>query len=127
MYSGEYDACDVTLSVYPHRASLKNMPDHGGNRTYDLWNTSTMLCQLSYAVWSVRVCDICSQSYSSLAFRIFRPHGLQTRSDSSEVLTVIGLLIGQGFATVVIVSFACLIKYKILRRYIRYFLYCPVF
>jgi hypothetical protein len=24
MYSGEYDACDVTLSVYPHRASLKN-------------------------------------------------------------------------------------------------------
>ena len=27
MYSGEYDACDVTLSVYPHRASLKNMPD----------------------------------------------------------------------------------------------------
>jgi hypothetical protein len=22
-------ACDVTLSTYPHRASLKNMPDHG--------------------------------------------------------------------------------------------------
>jgi hypothetical protein len=42
MYSGAYDACDVTLSVYPHRASLKNMPDHGGNRTYDLWNTSPM-------------------------------------------------------------------------------------
>ena len=40
VYSGEYDVCDVTLSVYPHRASLKNMPGHGGNRTYDLWNTS---------------------------------------------------------------------------------------
>jgi hypothetical protein len=26
MYSGEYDVRDVTLSVYPHRASLKNMP-----------------------------------------------------------------------------------------------------
>ena len=62
MYSGEYDACDVTLSVYPHRASLKNMPDHDGNRTYDLWNTSPMLCQLSYAVWSVRVCDISEQN-----------------------------------------------------------------
>ena len=69
MYSGEYDttnkncdACDVTLSVYPHRASLKNMPDHSGNRTYDLWNTSPMLCQLSYAVWSVRVCDISEQN-----------------------------------------------------------------
>ena len=62
MYSGEYDACDVTLSVYPHRASLKNMPDHGGNRTYDLWNTSPMLCQLSYAVWPVRVCDISEQN-----------------------------------------------------------------
>ena len=23
MYSGEYDACDVSLSEYPHRASLK--------------------------------------------------------------------------------------------------------
>ena len=58
MYSGEYDACDVTLSVYPYRASLKNMLGHGGNRTYDLWNTSPMLYQVSYAVSSVRVCDI---------------------------------------------------------------------
>ena len=58
MCSGEYDACDVILSVYPHRASLKNMPGHGGNRTYDLWNTRPMLCQVSYAVRSVRVCDI---------------------------------------------------------------------
>jgi hypothetical protein len=24
--------CYVTLSVYPHRASMKNMPDHGGVR-----------------------------------------------------------------------------------------------
>ena len=62
MYSGEYDDCNVTLSVYPHLASLKNMPEHGGNRTYDLWNTSPMLCQLSYAVWSVRVCDISEQN-----------------------------------------------------------------
>ena len=51
-------ACDVTLSVYPHRAGLKNMQGHGGNRTYDLWNTSPMLCQLSYAVRSVRVCKL---------------------------------------------------------------------
>ena len=50
MHSGEYDVCDVTQSVYPHRASLKNMPGHGGNQTYDLWNTSLMLCQLNYAV-----------------------------------------------------------------------------
>ena len=58
MYPGEYDVCDFTLSVYPHRVSLENIPDHGGNRIYDLWNTSPMLCQLSYTVWSVRVCDI---------------------------------------------------------------------
>ena len=32
MYPGEYDVCDVTFSVYPHRASLKSMPGHGGNR-----------------------------------------------------------------------------------------------
>ena len=37
----------ATLSVYPHRASLKNMPGHGGIRTYDLWNASPMLCQLA--------------------------------------------------------------------------------
>jgi hypothetical protein len=30
VYSGKYDVCDVNLSVYPHRASLKNMPGHGG-------------------------------------------------------------------------------------------------
>ena len=48
----------ATLSVYPHRAGLKNMPSHGGIRTYDLWNASPMLCQLSYAVRSVRVYDI---------------------------------------------------------------------
>ena len=52
----------ILMSVYPHRASLKNMPGHGGNRTYDLWNTSPMLCQLSYAVRSVRVCDISESS-----------------------------------------------------------------
>ena len=62
MHSGVYDACDVTLCVYPNRASLKNMHHHGGNRTYDLWNTSLMLCQLSYAVRSVRVCDISEQN-----------------------------------------------------------------
>ena len=58
MYSGEYDVCVATLSVYPHRASLKNMPGHGGIRTYDLWNASPMLCQLSCAVRSARVCDV---------------------------------------------------------------------
>ena len=62
VYSGEYDICDVTLSVYPHRASLRNMPGHGGNRTYDLWNTSPMLCQLSYVVRTVRVSDISEQN-----------------------------------------------------------------
>ena len=48
MYSGEYDACDVTLSVYPHRASLKNMPGHGGNQTYDLWNTIAQCSEISH-------------------------------------------------------------------------------
>ena len=38
MYSGEYDACDVTLSVYPHPASLKNMPGHClQNACWTLW------------------------------------------------------------------------------------------
>ncbi len=37
---------------------LKNLPDHGGNQTRDLWFASPMPCQLSYEVKSVRVCDI---------------------------------------------------------------------
>ena len=54
----------ATLSVYPHRASLKNMPGDGGIRTYDLLNASQMLCQLSYAVRSVRVHDIYQETSS---------------------------------------------------------------
>ena len=37
------------------------MPGHGGIRIYDLWNTSPMLFQLSYAVRTVRVSDISEQ------------------------------------------------------------------
>ena len=62
MYPGEYDVCDVTLSVYPHRASLKNMPDHGGISNLRPLDISPMFCKLSYAVWSVRVCDISEQN-----------------------------------------------------------------
>ena len=50
MYSGEYDVCDVTLSVYPRRASLKNMPGHGGNRAY---TTFGILAQCS-SNWATR-------------------------------------------------------------------------
>ena len=63
----------ATLSVYPHRASLKNMPGHGGIRTYDLSNASPMLCQLSYAVRSVRVYDISELGWHSKGRR-FESH-----------------------------------------------------
>ena len=33
MYSGEYDVCNTTLSVYPRQGKLKSLLDHGGNRT----------------------------------------------------------------------------------------------
>ena len=39
-------------------AKLKSLLGHGGNRTCDLWDTSPMLCQLSYAVKSIQVDDI---------------------------------------------------------------------
>ena len=38
MHSDENDVCSVTL------------PDYSGNRTYDLWSTYPMLCQLSWGV-----------------------------------------------------------------------------
>ena len=41
-------------SVISTAGKLNNMPDHGGNRTYDLWNANPMPCQLSYAVRSAR-------------------------------------------------------------------------
>ena len=48
----------MLLRVYIHTGKAwtpENMPVHGENLTYDLWNTSPILCQLSYAVRSVRV------------------------------------------------------------------------
>jgi hypothetical protein len=39
----EYDVCDVTLSVNPHRASLKNMPGHVRWES-NLCNTSPYKC-----------------------------------------------------------------------------------
>ena len=56
-YSGEVMFVLLyTESIYT-QGKLKSTSDHGGNRTYDLWNASPMLCQLSYVVRSVRVCD----------------------------------------------------------------------
>ena len=72
----------ATLSVYPHWASLKNMPGHGGIRTYDLWNASPMLCQLSYAVRSVRVYDI---SELSLVPSLLDYIGIEGTRLSSEI------------------------------------------
>ena len=42
---------------------LKSLPDHG---VVDLWDTSPMLCQLSYAVKSVQVDDISELSLAPL-------------------------------------------------------------
>ena len=41
-----YYVCDVTMSVYPHWGSLKNMPGHGGNRTHEAM-TCGILAQCS--------------------------------------------------------------------------------
>ena len=50
------------LSCYSEWTStpskLKSLPDHGVDRTRDLWDTSPMLYQLSYEVKSVWVGDI---------------------------------------------------------------------
>ena len=54
MYSGEYDACDVTLSVNPHRASLKNMP--GKNISYR--RNLTQFRNISYSNQPDRVAQL---------------------------------------------------------------------
>ena len=51
VYSGECDVGDVTLSLYPHRASFKNMPGHGGDRTYELVNYNAII----YFVSKIRI------------------------------------------------------------------------
>ena len=50
---------------------VKNLPDHGGNGTRNLWFAGPMLCQLSYEVKSVRVCDISELKSSSFDIRMF--------------------------------------------------------
>jgi hypothetical protein len=39
-------ACDATLSVYPHRASLKNMLDHGGINITSIIITSIIITNI---------------------------------------------------------------------------------
>ena len=56
MDRGVYIRGESKSAVTPGK--LKSLPDHGGNRTHDLWDTSPMLCQLSYEVKSFRVGDI---------------------------------------------------------------------
>ena len=58
MCSGAMYLGKMMLVMIPTPGKLRYMSDHGGNQTYDLWNAKPMLCPLSYAVRSVRVCDI---------------------------------------------------------------------
>ena len=46
MYSDKYDACDVTLRVYPHQASLKNMRAHRGQAYF----SSLLLARCGYTL-----------------------------------------------------------------------------
>ena len=51
MYSAENDVCGITLSLSTP-GKLKNIPDYGGNTTYDLWNASRGQANFSaYSVW----------------------------------------------------------------------------
>ena len=54
----------LIFSECVHTGQAKKWLDRGGNRTRDLWFASPMLCQLSYEVKSVRVCDISEFSLS---------------------------------------------------------------
>ena len=56
MYKTSCDKPESTCMSTPGR--LGNILGQGGSRTYDLRNAIPMLCQPSYAVRSVRVCDI---------------------------------------------------------------------
>ena len=49
MSSGEYDVCDVTLSVYPHRASLKK------GRRLDSLPWPGIFFKLARCVYTLRV------------------------------------------------------------------------
>ena len=64
------------------------MPDHGGNRTYDLWNTSPMLCQLSYAVWHIfQACPVWIYTQSNITSIIFtRVHYTNTEKSCIPLL-----------------------------------------
>ena len=56
----------VLLLVYIHTGQAEELPDHGGNRTRDLWFASPMLYQLSYEVKSVR--DVIKSNSTNTVF-----------------------------------------------------------
>jgi hypothetical protein len=70
----ENDACDNILSVYPHRASFKNMPDHGGNRTYDLTEKSVKILTRKLSV-TFGMCN----SVLSVIHEVVELHGCDYR------------------------------------------------
>ena len=68
-----YDVCVATLSVCPHRASLKNMPGHGGIsrhifqacpvRTYTQSSNTYIIYTMYYQDYNTNVClwqPVCS-------------------------------------------------------------------
>ena len=56
---------NVSATMFPTTPGKLKLT-HSGNRTYDLWNASPMLYQLSYAVRSVQICDISKPSLVTL-------------------------------------------------------------
>ena len=48
-------ACGVISEPISTAGKLKNMPDHGWNRTYDLWNASLRLCKIRGQVIEVHI------------------------------------------------------------------------
>ena len=95
MYLWCYSECISTPG------KLKNQPDHGGNRTRDLWFGSPMLSQLNYEVKSVRVCDISELSLVPIGLFDFHrgqadfsacPVWIYTQSNTTNTLFTLSTL-----------------------------------
>jgi hypothetical protein len=95
------DACDVILSVYLHRASLKNMPDHGGNQTYDLWN----LDAIYLAQFCICVTYIADKTL--LMFKSYNVFSLSSKLHSSTICLLVHSFCSLHFVHFSVLFSAC--------------------
>ena len=97
----------MLLWVCIHTGSWKSLPDRGGNRTRHLWDTSPMLCQLSYEVnWQTFQLARCGCTLRVTSQTWYSPECLTPTHTKNQSVNI-NLLVSKLIYTVIFNKFSC--------------------